>query len=170
MGNAVHSPHPTGDREQEEMDILHEVVRCLREQMGDNLMGVVLFGSRARGEATEESDWDLLVVAEHLPTRMLARYRFVKSHLPPLWRGRISILAKTPSEFESALPPLYLDIALDGRILYDPTGYMQHRILQVRRLIQRLGLMREKRGKDIVWCWQKAPPTSWALRWDETQK
>jgi hypothetical protein len=59
-------------------------------------------------------------VARNLPERFLSRYRFLKRSLPPSWRGRLSLLAKTPEEFEAAAPPLYLDIACDGKILYDP--------------------------------------------------
>ena len=39
---------------------------ALRERFGDRLRELVLFGSQARGEATEESDVDLLVVVEGL--------------------------------------------------------------------------------------------------------
>lgn len=34
-----------------------EVVSELREGLGDDLVAVVLFGSRARGEVHEGSDW-----------------------------------------------------------------------------------------------------------------
>lgn len=167
MDNAVCSPDSTGSRIQEETAILVEAVRCLKKQLGHHLLAVVLFGSRARGEATEASDWDILVVSEGLPERTLARYRFMKSCLPARWRGSISILAKTPSEFESALPPLYLDIACDGLILYDPAGYMQRKLCQVRLLIRKLGLVRQRRGQDIVWTWEAPPKAGWSLRWEE---
>ncbi len=39
---------------------------ALRERFGDRLRELVLFGSQARGEATEESDVDLLVIVEGL--------------------------------------------------------------------------------------------------------
>ncbi|MCS6949801.1 MAG: hypothetical protein NZ520_04975 [bacterium] len=108
-----------------------------------------------------------MIVAEDLPARTLARYRTVKSFIPTYWRGRVSILAKTLSEFESALSPLYLDIALDGMVLYDPAGYMRRRLEQLRRLVRRLGLVRKKRGRDIVWGWERPPRAGWMLRWDE---
>ncbi|WP_322487498.1 nucleotidyltransferase domain-containing protein [Chloroflexus sp.] len=44
------------------------VVAAFQQQLGHNLIGIVLFGSRARGDARPESDWDLLLIAEHLPT------------------------------------------------------------------------------------------------------
>lgn len=34
------------------------VIESLRAGLGDNLVAVVLFGSRARGEAGPESDWE----------------------------------------------------------------------------------------------------------------
>lgn len=168
MGDIAHAQHPRSTRRREQTADFREVIRCLKEQLGDNLVAAVLFGSRARGEATEQSDWDLLVLAKALPTRTLARYRFLKNLLPPHWRGRVSILAKTPPEFESALPPLYLDIACDGQVLYDPTGYMQRKMYQVQRLIHRLGLVRSRRGQDTVWGWKTPPKAGWALRWEET--
>ena len=43
--------------------------RGARAASPDRLVAVVLFGSRARGEGSETSDWDLLVIAEGLPPR-----------------------------------------------------------------------------------------------------
>jgi predicted nucleotidyltransferase len=45
-------------------DILQQVRRGLEEIYGARLKGLVLFGSHARGEATAESDLDLLFVLD----------------------------------------------------------------------------------------------------------
>ena len=89
-------------------------VRALRRALGRRLRAVVLYGSRARGDAKGESDWDLLVLAEDLPEETLRRHMELKRALPPSCRAIVSILAKTPAEFEAGLPSLILDIALDG--------------------------------------------------------
>jgi predicted nucleotidyltransferase len=143
------------------------VVEAMRQKLGKGLVAAVLFGSRARGEAREESDWDLLVIARDLPMRQMDRYRMVKELLPHEWRGRISILAKTPEEFEAVLPPLYLEIAMDGLIVYDPEGYAGYQLLRLRRLIQAKGLKRERQGDDLVWQWKAFPGFGWSLAWAE---
>ena len=45
-------------------DLLKRVKERLQETYGDRLKGVVLYGSEARGEATEDSDIDLLVLLD----------------------------------------------------------------------------------------------------------
>ncbi len=129
-------------------------------------MAVVLFGSRARGEAGESSDWDLLVLARDLSERAFERHLSLKAMLPPLWRGQVTLLAKTPSEFEAYLPDVYLDIALDGVILYDPEGYAALRLARLNRLIQSHGLVREKFNGDLRWKWERFPGFGWSLRWE----
>ncbi len=42
--------------------ILKEIKRYLEEKYGDKIKKVILYGSYARGEATEDSDVDVLVV------------------------------------------------------------------------------------------------------------
>lgn len=152
------------------VDELTPVVESLRRALGEDMVALVLFGSRARGDAEPGSDWDLLIIARHLPERHMARYRLLKGLLPPFWRGRVAILAKTPAEFEAALPSLYLDIALDGVILYDPQGYAQARLQRLRRLIEAKGLKREKRGNEFVWEWRAFPGFHWSLRWEEVME
>jgi len=140
----------------------------LREGLGGDLVGVVLFGSRARGEGREDSDWDFLVVARNLPERTLERAFRLKRMLPPLHRGEASLLARTPEEFTAGLPDLYLDIALDRVILHDTDGYMAERLEFLRALVRRKGLRREKEGRDLIWRWEQPPGPDWSLEWEET--
>jgi len=143
------------------------VVRALQQGLGEELVAIVLFGSRARGDAKDESDWDMLVIAKDLPKRQIERYRKTKEILPQKWRGRVSILAKTPDEFEAVLPSLYLEIALDGLILHDPQEYALVQLQKLRRLIQAKDLRREKRGSDFIWQWGTFPGFGWSLSWEE---
>jgi len=43
--------------------IIHEEVR----KAGFNVSQILLFGSRARGEARADSDWDLYIIIDHDP-------------------------------------------------------------------------------------------------------
>jgi predicted nucleotidyltransferase len=142
-----------------------DTVDALRRGLGDALVAVVLFGSRARGDARPESDWDLLVIAEGLPASAFDRHRFVRQLLPADRAGSISILARTPEEFERRLPSLYLDIALDGKILCDPRGYAAGKLAAIRRLIEEAGLYRLRTPAGDVWRWKEQPAHPWTLEW-----
>ncbi|NLG85005.1 MAG: nucleotidyltransferase domain-containing protein [Firmicutes bacterium] len=144
---------------------MSEVVQALRQGLGENLVAVVLFGSWARGEAGPESDWDLLVLAHGL--KPLPRHFRLKTMLPEAWRGRVSILAKTPSEFTARPAELYLDIALDDVVLYDTDGYITQRLAYLRDLIARHGLRRERIGREMPWNWRQPPGSSWVLEWED---
>lgn len=145
---------------------IQEVVTALGQALGRRLLAVILFGSRARGEATETSDWDLLVIARELPTQTLARHILLKNALPVQWRAQVAIIGKTPDEFGATLPALYLDIALDGIVLYDPTGYAAERLARLRGLLDQRGLRREADHRDLTWHWQKFPGFNWSLEWE----
>jgi hypothetical protein len=79
-------------------------------------VAVVLFGSRARGDSSAESDWDLLVIADGLPEKPFQRHLFLTRALPPGCEA-VSLLARTPEEFDAHVSSLHFDIALDGKIL-----------------------------------------------------
>jgi predicted nucleotidyltransferase len=142
------------------------VINALKQALDKSLVSIVLFGSRARGEADDFSDWDLLVIARNLPKKPFQRHLHLKKILPDLWRGQVAILAKTPAEFEAYLPSLYLDIALDGSILFDTNGYAAESLGRLRRLIQTKGLRREQEENDFVWHWQNFPGFNWTLEWE----
>lgn len=167
--NALGSIYCISVNDQKEASFLEieSAVHALQQGFGKKLVAVVLFGSRARGDSRAESDWDLLVIARDLPQRQMERYRKTKEMLPPTWRRRISILAKTPDEFEAALPSIYLEIALDGLILYDPEGYAAIQLHKLRSLIRSKDLRREKRGREFIWQWGAFPGFGWLLAWKE---
>jgi uncharacterized protein len=148
-----------------EVGLLDRAVSELREGLGEDLVAVVLFGSRARGEAHEGSDWDVMVIARRLPGRTLERAIRLKRMLPPDHRGEVSLLSKTPEEFMSNLPDLYLDIALDGMILYDTDEYMAKRLRSLKALIRRKGLRREEVDGDLIW--RQPTASAWSLGWEE---
>jgi predicted nucleotidyltransferase len=138
-------------------ELAARVVETLTTALSDRLVAVVLFGSRARGEGSDTSDWDLLVIAEGLPARVFDRNLYLKQLLPPECCGCLSILAKTPEQFRGAVSSLYLDIALDGRILYDARGFAEERLGWLRRQIGQLGLRRERTPEGSDWRWESQP-------------
>ncbi|MDE3088923.1 MAG: nucleotidyltransferase domain-containing protein [Chloroflexota bacterium] len=147
-------------------DIPTRTVEALRAALGERLIAVVLFGSQARGDVAPESDWDLLVIAQELPEDYWERHLFFAHALPVEHRSGVSILARTQNEFEERIPSLYLDIALDGKILFDPQHYAQSKLGYIKNLIGEIGLYRERTDAGDLWLWEKQPTGPWALEWE----
>jgi predicted nucleotidyltransferase len=99
---------------------LKAAVEALQAALGDRLVGVVLYGSRARGEGTEDSDWDLLVIAEDLPAKAFDRYLYFKRVLPATRFAPVSVLAKTPQQFAEGVSSLHLDMSTPNRNVRSP--------------------------------------------------
>ena len=141
------------------------LVEGLQHGLSEQLWGLVLFGSVARGEAQESSDIDLLLVADDLPEKFMARTRYIRRLLPGELRGAVSFIAKTRAEFEAGFPSYYLDLALDGVILYDREDYMRQKLTRIHELMQAAGLKRRRTDYGFSWEWQKPPKGHWRLDW-----
>ncbi len=147
---------------------LTQAVEKLREALGDKLIGVVLYGSYARKEAREESDIDLLVIARELPERRYDRsillQRIVRGikDAPPF-----SLLGKTPEEFERYFPSLYLDIGLDGVVLFDRDEYTAKKMKRIKEIIKETGLVRERlKNGSMFWNWDREFRGAWEISWE----
>jgi len=144
---------------------LDSMADALRAQLGESLWALVLFGSAARGDAIDSSDLDIFVVADSLPDRITARARLLRSLIPNPIVGRTSFIAKTRDEFEQGFPSYYLDLALDGIILFDRDRYMSSRLERIRSLIQDAGLIRLRTEYGFFWRWAKPPAGPWRIDW-----
>ena len=141
------------------------LVETLRAAFGERLVSVVLFGSHARGDAKPESDIDIFLVVKGLPEGPLDRIGEVRRPVAGRFRERVAFITKTPEEVLAGLPSIYLDLALDGCVLFD-TGFFGDRQAVLRRLIQEAGLRRVVRDGEYHWEWETPPRRGWRLDWD----
>lgn len=146
-------------------DLFESMSQHYRSLLGDRLVGLVLYGSRARGDARPDSDIDLFLLAEGLPADLFERARALQGPRLDLTRDPpVSVRAMTPEEFARDIAPIDLDIAVDGQILFDPTGVVALRLALVRRRIGEAGLVRDQGG---VWRWTRFPRAGkWAVTWE----
>jgi len=144
---------------------LKQVIDCYREFLGENLISIVLFGSRARGDAGETSDHDLFIIANNLPARAFKRVLFIRSPLEGQFEEKLCITAKTPEEVLRDFPPLFLDLGLDGIILFDRNDFFKRLQERIREIIREAGLRRKKQDRDLYWEWDVPPRRGWEITW-----
>ncbi len=134
----------------------------LERVLGERLVSVVLFGSVARGDVSDSSDIDLLIVAKNLPESRFERLQFFyqaeklcKNELKAVYE-RYSITAYFSPIMKEAkeagrISPLYLDIVEDGIILYDKDELMKNLLEKLRSKLRAMGAKRVWRGRKWYW-------------------
>lgn len=145
------------------MTNVREAAERLAQGLGERLMGVALFGSRARTGGHVGEDWDLFVVARDLPDHPFDRDDLIRR----IAGGGFQFLIVSPEQFESSrFPGIYLDIGLDGIVVWERDNYLSERLGRIRRIIEQAGLVR---GRDLCWRWlRRVPPRPgrWAIDWE----
>ncbi len=149
--------------------MLHEIFAALTERLKEEsirfywerLVSLVLFGSVASGRMRPDSDIDLLIVAEPLPAGRMARVWEFDAVEAALNRdleaaGRagvhtyLSPVFKTTAEVERG-SPLFLDMTLEARILYDRDGFFARYLEGLRARLQALGSRRKELCGGYYW-------------------
>ncbi len=98
--------------------ISQEFARELRERLGLSLREVRLFGSRARGDASEDSDYDMLVIVDRRTPDVRAAILEIEVSLMDRYGVLISSLLRSESEWEGSKRfPLGINIAKESRTL-----------------------------------------------------
>ncbi len=115
-------------------------------------MGVLLFGSRARGEERDDSDTDLLVVLDR--TRPLVRALYEQ------WDEAAPLAAYSPHfvhlpESVAQAGSLWLEAAVDGVILEDPQGNVSRFLGSLRRAIASGQMVRRTAHGHPYWVRNK---------------
>jgi predicted nucleotidyltransferase len=135
----------------------------VKEHFGARLRSICVFGSVAKGIATHESDVDVLVVADDMPSCAGLRteetisihesLREKKSYRALRALGHCAFVSNiflTPSEIEKH-PPILLDLVDEGAILYDEDGFLARELEKVKRRLGELGAKKVITKKGHFW-------------------
>ena len=140
--------------------ILQGFVKHVKDMFGDDLVSIVVFGSVGRGDCTENSDIDMIVVVRNLPKSFFKRINLFIPIIEKVRRNThsrvlIQIYPLTVGE-ASKNRPLYLDMLTDAVILYDKNHFMEGVLRKLWRKLKSLGT-RKVRLKNGSWLWILKP-------------
>jgi len=134
-----------------------ELLLSIQKKLKGQLRALVLYGSSARGEIKEGSDIDLYIIADGLPDDRVERSLYLARLVAECgFERKISLRGKRPEELNDILP-LYLDIAEDGLILYDPDMLARLFFQKVKKAREEKGLVRY-RTPDGYYGWAPLRP------------
>ncbi len=136
---------------------ISEYIEALKSYFGRNLLGILLFGSVARGNAkpykTYESDIDLLVILKNIPKNLSERILFkIKIGRELDLNPAIQAIWMTPHDLEEhmrAKAGYILDAFDEGTILFDPEEFLERKRKNLLNELKRKGVIKTKVG----WMW-----------------
>jgi len=146
-----------------------KLLNYTQEVYGDRLVTLAIFGSWAAGKHTTESDIDILIVAEELPRRRLARVEefqtvenALEDDIKKLHRRGIhtylSPIFKTPEEVRQG-SLLFLDMLYDLIILFDRDNFFADYLKDFKKKLDNMGAKRIIQGEK--WYWVLKPDYKW---------
>jgi len=97
-------------------DILAELKSRLKALYGDSLKQLILYGSRARGDALPDSDIDVMAVVDDYATakRLHEEELDIVVDLSARHNCVISLLHLTPERYATAMMPLHINLRKEG--------------------------------------------------------
>lgn len=112
------------------------VVKRAARVLGDSLLGVVAFGSWARGEETASSDLDVLLVADRAVPVSRVLYRSWDAGSDISWDGHevTPHFVHLPPK-AAAVSGLWAEVATDGLVLFERALVVSRHLAGVRRRI-----------------------------------
>jgi predicted nucleotidyltransferase len=162
------SPAPAIEVERIPHPYFRPLLKVLTERMvqhfGDDLLGVLLFGSVARGDWTKYSDIDLLVLLRRMPrglmgtmSKLLAlrkELRRTREYERAFGAGYVPTVEFYPLALEDArrFRRIYLDAFTEGIVILDREGHLRDLMERFRRRMQEGGAKRvETPGRGHYW-------------------
>jgi hypothetical protein len=145
--------------------VLRRILKLLQENFKDDLLACALFGSIARGEATPNSDIDLLVI--HRKDHQDRVKEFSKVVLELRKTDEYQMLLRQgflpepypiflDEEWLKKHPWILLDILDHGVILFDPREILKEELKSLKRSLEELGSYKVNLP-DGTWYWVLKP-------------
>ena len=137
-------------------DFKRHVLTVLRDKLKEDLIACALFGSVARGEATASSDVDLLIVVGESLAINRSLYRQFEDRLET-WLGLpLSLHFVHLPQPEARHGSLWLEVAMNCKILFDPEQRLQNLLLNIREQIAEQKYRRKKSSGVPYWLYNGA--------------
>ena len=108
----------------------HDILGMVLREFGRPVVSVTMFGSRVKGDARANSDYDMIIIMEQLDPNPNVRDGFAASAIANILLEsgfRISPIVLTREEATNEVEngsPLFASVLSNYEILYDPTGFM----------------------------------------------
>ena len=95
--------------------VVQEFAAMLRQRLGLHLRQLLLFGSRARGDAQDGSDYDMLVVVDYRTSELRAVILEIESQLMERYGALVATVLRSETEWQQLQGfPLARNIAREG--------------------------------------------------------
>lgn len=133
-------------------NILKDVVERIKQKFGENVLSIVLFGSVARGDFTENSDIDLLVIARNLPDNWRDRDEIVLelAEIGFEYGRPVHITLADEHEMEASIEhgaPLAFGLHDTNRIAFGRDGFFEKLMEKFNDNMKRWGVRKIRNGE-----------------------
>ncbi len=135
--------------------ILNDITIKLKKKFKEDLISIILSGSYGRQKATEDSDIDLMVIANNLPSNPINRDDMVSDiRLDTLIRFRISVdfLLFTPRDVEDNLghySPVFSTLILGLDLIYDKDDFFKKKYINLLKKLEKTNIKYGESGR--IW-------------------
>lgn len=147
-------------RQERYLPLIYDCYRALNETL--NLVSLVLYGSVARGDASNNSDLDLLVISDDFEGSLGRRVEFLIRRIKPKLSveldflrtyGYNTFLSFYPLKCIEAkrFPIILLDVSWEGKIIYDEDYFFERLALELKSKLMKFGAKRVKAKKGWYW-------------------
>jgi predicted nucleotidyltransferase len=98
---------------------LRDFVAQIKEKLGEHLKGVILFGSRARGDGDKDSDYDLLILMNEKNTEVENIIHDISYDILDKHDALVNAFLYPEEEFKRRVyAPLFINVRREGINLY----------------------------------------------------
>jgi len=111
-----------------EKEALEEFVEACKKKLGESLVSIVLFGSRVKGYARKDSDYDLLIIAKNLPD-IKERLNLLEKEENKIWdkyKIKISSLLLEEEEIFYPVNPLLFGVLSGYKVLFGEKNFKKN--------------------------------------------